>query len=118
MGQELIEAMHHTTADWGRLHRWLAESCLRKGQRRAALGQFARAAVRGQVPNVVSDVGAILRRKVARRIPRLQAARTVSRDAWIAAAAEWLRELRGVRRRAHEGAGDARSCLPAASCTS
>src|SRR5215207_11141298 len=47
-GAQLIEDLHHTTADWGRLHRWLAESCLRTGQRRAALWQFARAALRGQ----------------------------------------------------------------------
>ena len=29
-GTKLIEALHQTTADWGRLHRWLAESCLRE----------------------------------------------------------------------------------------
>ena len=46
-GAQLIEDLHHTTADWGRLHRWLAESCLRTGQRRVALSQFARAALHG-----------------------------------------------------------------------
>jgi glycosyltransferase involved in cell wall biosynthesis len=89
---KLIEALHHTTADWGRLHRWFAESCLRRGERREAIGQLARAAVRGQGRNVVSDVGAILRRRVLRNIPGLQADRPFARDAWIATAAEWLRE--------------------------
>ena len=45
---ELIESLHHTHADWGRHNRWFAHVYLRVGQRRAAFGQFARAAVRGQ----------------------------------------------------------------------
>jgi len=104
-GTRLIEALHHTTADWGRLHRWLAESCLRRGQRREAIGQFARAALRGEVLTVVADLGAILRRRVARRFPRLRAERAFSRDAWIATAAEWLRDFEGCAEAAHEGTG-------------
>ena len=37
-GAMLIEAKHHAAVDWGRLHRWLGQSCLRSGQRVAALG--------------------------------------------------------------------------------
>ena len=96
-GTRLIEALHHTTADWGTLHRWLAESCLRRSQRREAIGQFARAAVRGQLPGVISDLGAILRRRAARRVPWLWAERTISCDPWIAAAEEWLRDYEDVR---------------------
>jgi glycosyltransferase involved in cell wall biosynthesis len=89
----VIEALHNTQADWGRMHRWLAERYLRSGQRRAALGQFARAAVRGQLRGVVSDLGAILRRRVGRRIRKPDAQSALSGDAWSATAAAWLREF-------------------------
>jgi GT2 family glycosyltransferase len=90
-GTKLIERMHHTTADWGRLHRWLAESCLRKGQRRAALGEFARAAVRGEARGVAEDLLQIVRRRVARRPA---AGEVTSRgDAWTIAATAWLQPL-------------------------
>jgi glycosyltransferase involved in cell wall biosynthesis len=99
-GTKLIEALHQTTADWGRLHRWLAESCLRRGQRREAIGQFARAALRGEASGVASDLAAILRRRIARRFSARTAAAARSRDAWISAADEWLRDFQHVSVRA------------------
>jgi len=96
-GTELIEALHHTTADWGRVHRWLAESCLRSGQRRDALGQFARAAVRGELRGVASDLHDILRRRLARRVRRIgiESNRSFSGDPWIATAVAWLQLVEG-----------------------
>ena len=94
-GTKLIEALHHTTADWGRLHRWLAESCLRSGQRRDALAQFAMAAVRGQLRGVASDLHGILRRRVARRVRRIGIESTFSGDPWIATAVAWLQLVEG-----------------------
>ena len=91
-GTKLIEGVHRTTADWGRLHRWLAESCLRSGQRRDAVGQFARAAARGQFRGVVADVGDIVRRRVVRSVLRLEPEKATTRDPWIAAV-DWLRDL-------------------------
>ena len=91
-GAQLIEELHHTTADWGRLHRWLAESCLRTGQRRAALWQFARAALRGQTRAVASDLALIARRRLRRVAPPLRPA-AGGDPAWIEQAAGWLREL-------------------------
>jgi glycosyltransferase involved in cell wall biosynthesis len=91
-GAQLIEELHHTTADWGRLHRWLAESCLRTGQRRAALWQFARAALRGQTRAVASDLALIARRRLRRMAPPLRPA-AGGDPAWIEQAAGWLREL-------------------------
>jgi glycosyltransferase involved in cell wall biosynthesis len=102
-GTKLIEALHHTTADWGRLHRWLAESCLRSGQRRDAVGQFTLAAARGQLPGVIADLGAILRRRAERRVPWLRTRKATTRDRWIAAA-DWLREF---ERRPEAGARSA-----------
>ena len=93
-GTRLIEELHDTTADWGRLHRWLAESYLRTGQRGPALGQFARAAIRGQAGGVVSDIAAILRRRVARRVGRT-GGRTSPSRAWIDEASAWVSGLEG-----------------------
>jgi len=92
-GTRLIEAVHHTTADWGRLHRWLAESCLRQGQRGAALTQFAKAAGRGEALGVVSDLAALLRRRLGRTLRGRQREAAETGDAWTAAAAEWLAQL-------------------------
>jgi glycosyltransferase involved in cell wall biosynthesis len=91
-GTRLIEELHHTTADWGRLHRWLAESCLRTGQRRAALGQFARAAVHGQARATALDLALIARRRMRRGS---SAPRPAQRGdpRWVEEAAGWLREL-------------------------
>ena len=93
-GARLIQELHHTTADWGRLHRWLAESCLRSGQRRAALGQFARAAVHGQADAVAGDLALIARRRLRRRSPAPRPAER-SDPGWIEQAAIWLGELKG-----------------------
>jgi glycosyltransferase involved in cell wall biosynthesis len=90
-GTQLIETLHHTTADWGRLHRWMAESCLRRGQRAAALGQFAKAAIRGQAAGVASDLADILRRRFARGGHDGQG--TSVKDTWIEAAEGWLMRL-------------------------
>ena len=74
-GTALIEALHHTTADWGRLHRWLAESCLRRGQRAAALGQFARAAVHGDATKALSGLATLMRRRLTRLVTTRQKTR-------------------------------------------
>jgi glycosyltransferase involved in cell wall biosynthesis len=93
-GTKLIEALHQTRADWGRLHRWLAESYLRRGQRLAAVGQFMRAAFRGQAVEVAADLSNVVRRRVGRRFAWPPPG-SRSNDAWVATAAEWLREFEG-----------------------
>lgn len=87
-GTHVIEKRHHTTADWGRLHRWMGESCLRRGQRKAALGQYFKAAMRGEVRGVASDLWQVVRRRagLANHSP-------VPRNAWLDDAAHWLREI-------------------------
>jgi glycosyltransferase involved in cell wall biosynthesis len=95
-GTKLIEQLHDTAADWGHLHRWLAESYLRSGQRRAALSQFVRAAMRGQLRGVAADLGDILRRRMTRHLLGRRPDPTLARDPWTAVAAEWLQELRGA----------------------
>ena len=94
-GTKLIEAMHHTRADWGRLHWWMAQSSLRNGQRGAAAAEFLKAALRGEARVVAADIGTILRRRMG-GILRTEEKRSPP-DPWIAMAAEWLREFRQVR---------------------
>ncbi len=90
-GVALIEQRHGTTADRGFLHRWIAESSLRTGQRVQALRHFGRAAVRGQAGNVASDLLGILQRRVRRSLgrPNTSTGRNVT-DAWIEQAQRWV----------------------------
>jgi glycosyltransferase involved in cell wall biosynthesis len=94
-GTRLIEELHGTTADWGRLYRWLAESYLRTGLRGPALVHFAKAAVRGQAAGVASDLGDILRRRIARRTSGASSDTARPRSAWIESASAWVCELEG-----------------------
>jgi glycosyltransferase involved in cell wall biosynthesis len=93
-GTKLIERLHRTTADWGHIHRWLAESYLRRGRRFAALGQLLRAAMGGQLQGVAEDIADIVRRRLTRG-RGLPPDPTFTRDPWTAVAAEWLHELYG-----------------------
>ena len=92
-GAKLIEALHGTHVDWGFLHRWMAESCLRRGQRKAAVGQFLAAAAHGQLGGAASDLSTILRRRIARHLRALEPDSAAVEDAWIADAAQWLNQL-------------------------
>jgi glycosyltransferase involved in cell wall biosynthesis len=89
---KLIEALHDMDVDWGQVHRWLAERYLRTGNRRSALGQFGRAAIKGQVRGVVSDLSASVRRRLG-LTPKRDAQTVLAEDRWKAAAATWLREF-------------------------
>ena len=93
-GTRLIETLHQTQADWGRLHRWFAESCLRTGNRTGAVAHLARAAVRGEFAGVVADMWTVVARRFARprgtHEPQTPAA---SSNTWTAAARAWVREL-------------------------
>jgi glycosyltransferase involved in cell wall biosynthesis len=95
-GTRLIERVHNTTADWGNLHRYMAESYLRKGQRGAAVRQFVAAAMRGHLRETASDIRIILRRKMRRLTgtPGVSAeAEGEPADPWLSEAAAWLSHL-------------------------
>jgi len=86
-----IERLHRTSVDWGTIHRWLAETCLRNDRHLEALSHFARAAVRGQAAGVASDLADIVRRRFARVTGKRSHAGRVT--GWAAGASRWLREL-------------------------
>ena len=87
---KLIEEIYQSKADWGITYRWLAHISLQHGRRGDAARQFAKAAVRGQAHSVMSDVSAIIRRRVLRGRHH---STNVAADSWTVAAWNWLREL-------------------------
>jgi hypothetical protein len=92
----LIEDLHGTQVDWGKVHRWVAERYLRSGQRAAALSHFAKAAMKGEVGGVAEDLSRLLRRRLRRHAavsPHRTAAIT---DPWVAEAAAWLCEFQTI----------------------
>jgi glycosyltransferase involved in cell wall biosynthesis len=87
-GVRRIEHVHHTRVDHGRIHRWLAESCLRTGRRGQALRHWVVAAGRGEIIGVASDLRDLLaRRLLSRCMPSLRGA---EEPAWADEAREWL----------------------------
>jgi GT2 family glycosyltransferase len=99
----LIEQVHETPVDWGRMHRWLAESCLRAGSRTEALRHLAEAAGRGQARGVASDVIAIMRRHLDSRIGREPRPVPPGGRDWGREADSWLG---GLARRDSAGADE------------
>jgi glycosyltransferase involved in cell wall biosynthesis len=89
---QLIEVLHHTEVDWGRMYRWFAYSCLRDRQVAAACGYFAKAACYGQARGVMTDAGAIVARKVA-RCRKSPHGDYRAPNPWIERAAAWLQEF-------------------------
>lgn len=85
-----IERRHATRIDWGRMHRWLGESCLRMERHTEAVGHLARAAAHGQARGVGADLLAILRRRAG-----MEGGGGVHRsEDWFQRARPWLQELR------------------------
>jgi hypothetical protein len=93
-GIRLIECRHGIKVARGDVHRWIAASFLRTGQRARALGYFARAAIHGQARGVASDVLAILERRVDRYLGRPpMTLQQLPNPEWTARAKEWLDEF-------------------------
>jgi glycosyltransferase involved in cell wall biosynthesis len=90
----LIEKLHDTDIDWGRLHRWLAESCLRMERHGQALTEFGRAAMRGHAVGVWADIAAIVRRRVRRAVGAQHEEGLDSTRTWAAEALPWLHRLK------------------------
>jgi hypothetical protein len=93
-GISLIERRHETRVDMGVIHRWIAESCLRRGLRGGALVHFGKAAVRGQAANVAADVMPILRRRLNRLLRKGEGGVGYQHPDYIDAARPWLNQLR------------------------
>ena len=81
----LIETIHETKVDWGRMYRWFAHRHLRNGDRAGAALAWARAAMQGQVFGVIEDVRAAAICKSADL--------SVDQRDWRNAAVQWLSAL-------------------------
>jgi glycosyltransferase involved in cell wall biosynthesis len=90
----LIETEHRTSADWARMRRWMAHSCLRAGSRGAALDQFVKAAASGLMWEVAGDIWVMGGRAVASRVLGPRPPRKVASDPWVTDAEAWLQPLR------------------------
>lgn len=90
-GISVIERRHGTKADRGVLHRWIAETSLRNGDRTEAVKHMAIAALRGQASNVTGDVTRIVRRRLARG--ERSAVAPPQHPDWIEQARSWVQEL-------------------------
>jgi glycosyltransferase involved in cell wall biosynthesis len=89
-----IERRHGIRAARGPLYRWIAASCLRTGQRAAALKYFAFAAARGQARGVAADVRAAIGWRVDRALGRTpKTLHELPHPEWTAQAQGWLSEL-------------------------
>jgi glycosyltransferase involved in cell wall biosynthesis len=92
----LIEDLHDTRVDWGKVHRWVAERYLRNGQKGAALAQFAKAAMKGEFGGVAADLSRLLHRRLRRHAALAPHRTAAMSDPWVAEATAWLCELQTV----------------------
>lgn len=93
-GISLIEELHGTRVDAGLMHRWIAESCLRRGSRGRALMHLAKAFARGQAHGAAVDLISILRRRIERHFPNSAGGGQHRHPGYIDGARPWLEELR------------------------
>jgi glycosyltransferase involved in cell wall biosynthesis len=97
-GAALIERVHDTQVDWARIHRWIAESCLRAGRRKDALKYFGKAALRGGGRVVAEDLFTIARRRFKQGLHVREDAQSHRHPEWIERAEIWLDEFEGPAR--------------------
>jgi glycosyltransferase involved in cell wall biosynthesis len=93
-GVSIIERRHGTRVDRGVLHRWIAEVCLRNGDRRRTVKHMVIAALHGQAINVAGDTATILRRRL--HLERASVDTERPHREWIEEARAWVDELRAA----------------------
>ena len=93
-GLDRLQARHGIRPDRGAFERELGFSALRSGQRPAAMGAFARAAVRGSASGLLRDLAGHARHRLAARATRTMPATPVE-QAWRSQAQRWLDGLTG-----------------------
>ena len=91
---DVIERRHRVPVDRAAHYRWAAWSCLRGGQRRAALRYYAQAVRAGDLASVARAAVALAHPAVAGARLARQARPGSAGQAWIAEAQAWLDRLR------------------------
>jgi glycosyltransferase involved in cell wall biosynthesis len=104
-GARRLEALHGTRIDWGHFHRWIAQLCLRGGQRGAALRSYARSALHGEARTAAVELSGAARHALRRRLGRpVPVAEAGGGSPWIDRARPWIEEVRRVEGLAGRGA--------------
>ena len=88
----VIQTLHDTPIDWGRMYPWLAERYLREGRWLTALSTATKAAAHGHVVGTAEVLLPYVRDRVRRTLGLRQRPRIPS-DGGAALAAAWLREF-------------------------
>jgi glycosyltransferase involved in cell wall biosynthesis len=91
----LIEDRHGTRVDRASIERWIAESCLRTGDRARASRYLMLAAIHGAAIGVARDMLAMVGARIDRRLGRSPSLFRPRPDrAWVERAERWLAPLR------------------------
>ena len=92
----VIQALHDTPIDWGRMYQWLAERYLREGRWLTALSTSTKAAAHGQAAGVAAVLLPFVRHRLRQTLGLQQEKPRILSDRRAAVAAAWLREFEPI----------------------
>jgi len=92
----VIQTLHDTPIDWGRMYQWLAERYLREGRWLTALSTSTKAAAHGQVAGVAAVLLPYVRHRVRRTLGLERERPRILSDRGATLAAAWLREFEPI----------------------
>jgi hypothetical protein len=89
----VIQTLHDTPIDWGRMYQWLAERYLRQGRWLTALKMSTKAAAYGQVAGAAATLLPHVRLRLRRRLGLQDEQPPILSDRRAVLARAWLREF-------------------------
>jgi cellulose synthase/poly-beta-1,6-N-acetylglucosamine synthase-like glycosyltransferase len=92
----VIQTLHDTPIDWGRMYQWLAERYLRQGRWLTALSMSTKAAAHGHVAGVAAVLLPFVRHRLRRTLGLQQEPPRVLSDRRAAQARAWLQEFEPI----------------------
>jgi glycosyltransferase involved in cell wall biosynthesis len=92
----VIQALHDTPIDWGRMYQWLAERYLREGRWLTALSVSTKAAAHGEVAGVAAVLLPYVSQRFRRTLGLQRESPRIPPDREVALAAAWLREFESI----------------------
>jgi len=92
----VIQTLHDTPIDWGRMYQWLAERYLRQGRWLTALNMSTKAAAYGQVAGAAAMLLPHVRLRLRRRLGLQEEPPPILSDHRAVLARAWLREFEPI----------------------
>ena len=92
----VIQTLHDTPIDWGRMYQWLAERYLREGRWLTALSTSTKAAAHGHAAGVAAVLLPYVRHRLRRTLGLQRENPRILSDRGAALAAAWLREFEPI----------------------